>query len=655
MKKRNKFFALLLAAVMVLSVATVVFADNYRITVSSEGSGFAYQDYYDPRDSVLILIAEELDDSFSKWIITGDHEIVDGTYSSKTLVLSIHSDINAVAIFGEIEDPGESANGSTAGVVIADEDVYLRLSISSDSSSTFDTSAHSYTAIRLFDLYKVVEADGTTQATDANGNNVYQYRCVSEMTEAMKIELANDIAALGTGWAFDPNTCAITINGADVVSMAGQNENTSNAAKLASCLAAFADKYKNVLPKTTLTLDTAAPLQEGYYVIYENSNSANDGSVATKPILIPLNGEEDGWQVDVALKDESVNVDKKTVTTGAHSPNGDDYSVGDVINFEIDSNFPVYQATLPATFTPSFVVSDTLSAGLTLDQTPANIIVLVHGDVVKPDNADEKEEEDPLVTNYTVTTTANSLVIAFDADFIKNHQGESIVITYNAVLNENAVYNDATGNTNTATISYGNNPMSASDVKTVTDESKSYTYAFDLRKLDGASRELLANAVFELKKGNTVIAFSMGTNGEYIVDPEGTVTEITTTATGDITIIGVDEGTYILHEKSSPSGYSVLAQDVTIVVTGVTDNGELTGACQITVTNGTVITDAANDTEEASKNSGNSGSSDVNVVVRNFRGVNLPTTGSISAIIIGISGLIAVIGGGAFIAKKKND
>lgn len=543
------------------------------------------------------------------------------------------------------------AFASTAGVKESKGTAAVTLSTGSETSSDYSSSAHTYNAIKLFDLYKVMEADGTTQAVDSEGNHVYQYRFVPEFTEAMKTSLQSALNA--GGFKIDMNTCAITkTDDSEIESKAGQNEKASDAAKLASILAKFAEQNKSVFTSTTeephkfLDMKTGQPknLEDGYWVIYEASNSANDGSVATKPILLDIrSGENGGGQRNITLKDAKVEVDKKIVSDDAHSVNNDDLAIGDIVKFEIDTNFPVYQADSATTFTDAkFEILDTLSAGLTLDTTKV---------VVKVNNETITAAED---TFATTGTGANALKIAFANAFIMDHQGQAIVVTYEAALNENAAYNDANGNPNNVTLTYSNNPMNSSDVKTLEDATASYTYAFDLRKLDGAYDTILAGAEFEMKKGNDVIKFHMGNNGEYVVDPNGTVTKITTTS-ADLKIIGLDEGVYTLHETKAPAGYSLLAQDAVVTIEAVVENGEITGACKITVSNSTVITDAANDEEGAVKTTDVTGVSDVNVVIRNYRGITLPETGSVAAIATIVFGLGNLLGGAILVSRKKRD
>ena len=130
---------------------------------------------------------------------------------------------------------------------------------------------------------------------------------------------------------------------------------------------------------------------------------------------------------------------------------------------------------------------------------------------------------------------------------------------------------------------------------------------------------------------------------------------ITIVESGDITIIGLDEGTtYTLHEASTVSGYSLLANDATIVFTANDESGVLTGGATIETSHATIIVDGSND-ETTTAQSALDGTSTANVVLRNYKGISLPETGSIAAIIISGLGFVASSAGAAFVLNRKKD
>ena len=103
--------------------------------------------------------------------------------------------------------------------------------ILSSSATGFDATGHTYAAVKIMDLYKVVEADGS-DAKDANGKPVYQYKLVLTPALAADATAFTNLLA-GAGFKLDSKTGEITkADGTAIDSQAGQNENSSDAAKL---------------------------------------------------------------------------------------------------------------------------------------------------------------------------------------------------------------------------------------------------------------------------------------------------------------------------------------------------------------------------------------------------------------------------------------
>ena len=149
--------------------------------------------------------------------------------------------------------------------------------------------------------------------------------------------------------------------------------------------------------------------------------------------------------------------------------------------------------------------------------------------------------------------------------------------------------------------------------------------------MDGETEKALAGATFTLSKnadGSNPIALVSESNNVYRVaktGETGTVTEITTDATGKFTIKGLDADTYYLTETAAPAGYNKLASAVTITIG---DNG---------VVNGT--TEATQGVDE--------------VKVLNQSGAELPSTGGIGTTIFYVIGAALVIGAIVILVAKK--
>ena len=521
--------------------------------------------------------------------------------------------------------------------------------ILSSSATGFDATGHTYAAVKIMDLYKVVEADGS-DAKDANGKPVYQYKLVLTPALAADATAFTNLLA-GAGFKLDSKTGEITkADGTSIASQAGQNENSSDAAKLAALIAQYV--VTENIGGTTVNPGTATNLASGYWVIYETSNAKNDGTVATKPILLDLRPTDASGnavtQRAITLKDATVTLDKKVVSGETKSDEGT-VAIGDTVNYEIDTNFPTYEANAATTFTGAkFELKDTFSAGLDYVYTDN----VTDGVTVKIDGA-------TVTGGYTVTYSNRVLTITFASATILANQGKSVAVTYNATVNGNAVVNKTGGNNNKVELEYSNNPEKATDVKKLEDNVPVYTFAFDLKKLDGADDSQLGGAKFQMKNGDDVLYFTVSGETYTLSDKnaEGATNVIETVSAGDITFKGLDAGTYTLTETDAPSGYAKLANVITVQVEAVTEEGALTGAAKVTVTNATAVTDTTGDTEGGDKTTGTTGVSDVNVVVRNFKGISLPETGSVTSIIVMAAGALVVLVGVAYLlrGRKKDD
>ena len=265
----------------------------------------------------------------------------------------------------------------------------------------------------------------------------------------------------------------------------------------------------------------------------------------------------------------------------------------------------------------NYVFHDTMSAGLTYTGVTG---ITLNGTAVD-------------ASNYTVTAPAadgDTFDVTFTQAFCDTLKAnDQIVISYTATLNENAVI-AGEGNPNTSKVSYGD---SSNTKYTPDSQTKTYTWDVDVFKytMDGETEKALAGATFTLSKnadGSNPIALVSEGNNVYRVaktGETGTVTEITTDATGKFTIKGLDADTYYLTETAAPAGYNKLAGPVTIVIG---ENG---------VVNGT--TEAPQGVDE--------------VKVLNQTGAQLPSTGGMGTTIFYVLGGILVVGAVVLLVTKK--
>lgn len=234
-------------------------------------------------------------------------------------------------------------------------------------------------------------------------------------------------------------------------------------------------------------------------------------------------------------------------------------------------------------------------------------------------------------SNYTLNaniTDGCTFEIVFAQEFCdKLNANDTIIVTYSATLNENAVIGE-TGNTNEAKLEYG-------DKNTISSKTITKTYkipVFKYTKKNGTN-EGLAGAIFTLSKnsnGENPIELVKITETEdiYRVAKETEaagitkITKVTTPENGSFTIIGLDADTYYLTKTKQPDGYNKLSNPVKIVIAA---DGKIT------------IGDKTVDQVE----------------VENKSGSLLPSTGGMGTTLFYIFGAILVIGSGVVLITKK--
>ena len=347
----------------------------------------------------------------------------------------------------------------------------------------------------------------------------------------------------------------------------------------------------------TYSTVTISNLKLGYYLV--------DTTLGTLCSL-------DTTNPNVVMEEKNeVPTNVKTVEEDSTNNYGDknDADIGQAVNFK---------STITAQAgAENYVFHDTMSAGLTYTGVTG---ITLNGTAVD-------------ASNYTVTAPAadgDTFDVTFTQAFCDTLKAnDKIVISYSATLNENAVI-AGEGNPNTSKVSYGD---SSNTKYTPDSQTKTYTWDVDVFKYTkvGETETALAGATFTLSKnadGSNPIALVSEGNNVYRVaktGETGTVTEITTDATGKFTIKGLDADTYYLTETQAPAGYNKLAGPVTIVIGG---NG---------VVNGT--TEAPQGVDE--------------VKVLNQSGTERPSTGGIGTTIFYVIGAALVIGAIVVLIAKK--
>lgn len=363
----------------------------------------------------------------------------------------------------------------------------------------------------------------------------------------------------------------------------------------------------------------------GYYLV--------DSSVGA---LVMLDSLDSTGGVEITEKNYLPNISKQVEEDSTHTYGAaNDADIGQTVNFKITIATEAGRTITgdPAKGAQNYVLTDTLAAGLTY--TAGSIAVKMYSG-----NTDETSAETVAAANYTFTETGNGFTVTFAQGFLDTLEAnDKLLITYSAVLNENAVIAGA-GNENSAVLAYGNN-MTLEPSKTTT-----YTWDIDVYKYNDQG-EGLSGAEFTLSKnadGTDPIAFVQDGN-TYRVAKSGetdTVTKFITPDDGRFTLKGLDADTYYLTETKAPENYNQLEDPVKVVISQTPGSYDsLDGAG-----NTTTIFFARGDTLVNNIRVDE-------VAVLNSKGAELPATGGIGTTIFYIVGSLLAVGAVVLLVTKK--
>lgn len=439
----------------------------------------------------------------------------------------------------------------------------------------------------------------------------------------------------------------------------------------------------------TVTVDN------GYYIVVDSWTGAELDNDVLSRYMVAVVGD-----TEMTPKTTKPEIDKDIVDTGANAPiaNTDNKvntaAIGDVIDFEITSTVP---NTEGYTYY-YYVVHDTMSEGLTLDQN--SFVVTVGSDeLVKGTHYNV----------YDVTDTAFTLAFIDMKTLVADGTiavGEAISIKYSAAINDNAAIG-LDPNTNTAYLEYSNNPGESSrndeegepgnpQPGTATGKcpekvTKTYVTELTILKVDNTGKKLVGaqftltgenlnkvivetNTTFrvagedetaeyyELVDGTfTKTAPNDATEGEdgYNADkykspnapthvrvtsivastdatgaPKAIVGEVN--AEGYVTFTGLNAGSYTLSETVTPDGYNTMA-DINFTITATVDAD---GNFAWSTTSTDIVLDAANGVFDAT--------------IINYPGTQLPSTGGAgTALLIGAGSVLALAAAVFLVTKKR--
>ena len=313
-------------------------------------------------------------------------------------------------------------------------------------------------------------------------------------------------------------------------------------------------------------------------------------------------------------------VDVPSIEKEVNGDTTDNANIGDTVDYTITARVP---ANLALYDTYTFTIHDKMGIGLTFND---DVEVTVGGNSYSAYTVTSSEKGNIV---QGASCSGCTLHITFDTTEILKHMDETVVATYSATINENAVIGGPTGNSNAAYLEFSNDPFSNGKGTTIPDTTNVYTYYIEIFKFTGTDTPL-ANAIFKLQTaggvdiGLKLVSAGDGDNPAVYrhMNAEETANSdpsalITTPASGEVKIIGLSAGGYKLTETQAPDGYNLLPDPIGVEITA----GE-NGAFTVTY--------------------GDSGEGRIGV--ENLSGTEFPGTGGIGRTIFTISGSILMAG-----------
>ena len=302
--------------------------------------------------------------------------------------------------------------------------------------------------------------------------------------------------------------------------------------------------------------ETVATLDDGYYIVVDETASIPSGSAAAKTIVKVVGGEV---IVPIAEKTsyptlEKKIVDKEGATSGVEMDTNT-ASIGDTVTYHLNAKIPENMSQYNRY---QYVMHDTLSSGLTFESiSSVKVYSIVGGAKQYYKNGGTTAFDYTNKTQLRTATTTPAIADddTFDlvfVDFKDNFERFSIdgttqyyiEVEYTATVNENAVIgigDNAAGNPNTAKLQYSNNPnvtVSSDDMPgdndvtgvTPDDTVETYVTGITLYKYDTSTGLPMKDVKFTLK----------GTN----LNKVNVIKQTSFTAAGDGTYYLLSNGTY---------------------------------------------------------------------------------------------------------------
>lgn len=395
--------------------------------------------------------------------------------------------------------------------------------------------------------------------------------------------------------------------------------------------------------ENTLSTDNA-----GYYLLADaTADSADTPHQYSATLLTALVNKD----VTLNVKSTTPDVHKKVMNSeGTKYEDATDYNIGDTVPFMITGTI---SSQIKSYDKYTYYFTDTLPKGLTLDESSivvqAENVTSGYAQGIKATDATKLTKD----TDYTVTTTKNDDgTTTFKVELTdlkklvtddKVKASDTIAVTYNAKLNENAVVGQA-GNINKVKLTYSNNPYKDGTGTTTERNAKVYTYELLVNKT-GNGGKALTGAGFTLQKKDGDTYKTIATiDPDHTTDNSKIVAKIVNGSKFEFS--GLDQGEYKIEESTVPKGYKK-ADDIEFTISATFENQNAADAALKTL---------SVDNTALSVNKTDSGVIETTVNNKSDSAFVLPSTGGMGRyIFLGLGALVVVLAIAAPSLKKKRE
>lgn len=498
--------------------------------------------------------------------------------------------------------------GLTAALSFGGVMVPVTMAFAAEGDNTITITQNANNGATKFKAYQIFKAD----VLDKDGKKVVSnVSWASDQAEAAVLGVLKGESGSGIS---DASTAQEV---ADYLSKTIADTTATTVVEKDNLLNKIALAVEKAVPPTGEAFDAGAAFtatNKGYYLFMTDAasigakdNYADKKQTGTSPIFAVVGGSA----VEVAEKTDIPTVEKKVMDDKSNSNWADkaDSQMGQNVEYQLTGTVAKNVDTFDTYY---YQFHDELSAGLTANQ--ASVEVKVDGAKIDPDK---------YAVSYDQENGNNLLTVTFDdlkSSGVTVTPNSKIVVTYTAKLDPakaKKVVVGGEGNENTVKLIYSNNPGHDGKGESVPDTVRDYTYALKLVKEDSADSDVkLSGVKFTIQATGA----DEGTGIQYVQEDGSfgdTAYEFTTDDKGEISVKGLDAGTYTVKETHTLDGYNTLSDfTFTITATGL-DQNEGANALQVTT--------SKNGSDLVATPSFDSGT--VTLTVQNKKGSGLPLTG----------------------------